>query len=40
MAALGPFETLADALDLRFTDVQCIGDDLRLLLRPAGRDQF
>ena len=40
MAALGPFETLADSLDLRFTDVQRIGDDLRLLLRPAGRDQF
>jgi diaminohydroxyphosphoribosylaminopyrimidine deaminase/5-amino-6-(5-phosphoribosylamino)uracil reductase len=40
MAALGPFETLADALDFRFTDVQRIGDDLRLLLRPAGRDQF
>jgi len=40
MAALGPFETLAGSLDFRFTDLACVGDDLRLLLRPAGREPF
>jgi diaminohydroxyphosphoribosylaminopyrimidine deaminase/5-amino-6-(5-phosphoribosylamino)uracil reductase len=40
MAALGPFETLADTLDFRFTDVASVGDDLRVLLRLPGREQF
>lgn len=40
MAAFGPLESLADALAYRFVDVQPAGDDLRLRLRPPGREQF
>jgi diaminohydroxyphosphoribosylaminopyrimidine deaminase / 5-amino-6-(5-phosphoribosylamino)uracil reductase len=35
LAALGPFESLSDVLRLRWHSVTPIGDDLRLLLRPA-----
>ncbi|HEY5324437.1 MAG TPA: bifunctional diaminohydroxyphosphoribosylaminopyrimidine deaminase/5-amino-6-(5-phosphoribosylamino)uracil reductase RibD [Caldimonas sp.] len=34
LAALGPFETLAQSLDFRIVDVARVGDDLRLRLRP------
>jgi diaminohydroxyphosphoribosylaminopyrimidine deaminase/5-amino-6-(5-phosphoribosylamino)uracil reductase len=34
LAALGPFETLAQSLDFRIVDVTRLGDDLRLRLRP------
>jgi diaminohydroxyphosphoribosylaminopyrimidine deaminase / 5-amino-6-(5-phosphoribosylamino)uracil reductase len=34
LAALGPLESLSDALRLRWLSVTQIGDDLRLLLRP------
>jgi diaminohydroxyphosphoribosylaminopyrimidine deaminase / 5-amino-6-(5-phosphoribosylamino)uracil reductase len=40
MANLGPFETLVEGLALRYYDVQRVGDDLRLVLRAPGRDQF
>ncbi len=40
MAAFGPLESLADALAFRFIDVQAVGDDLRLRLRPPGRERF
>ena len=36
LAAFGPLQTLADAVALRFHAVDRVGDDLRLLLRPAG----
>jgi diaminohydroxyphosphoribosylaminopyrimidine deaminase / 5-amino-6-(5-phosphoribosylamino)uracil reductase len=35
LAALGPLESLSDVLRLRWHSVTPIGDDLRLLLRPA-----
>jgi diaminohydroxyphosphoribosylaminopyrimidine deaminase / 5-amino-6-(5-phosphoribosylamino)uracil reductase len=35
LAAFGPLQTLADAVALRFHAVDRVGDDLRLLLRPA-----
>ncbi len=40
MAAFGPLESLADALAFRYIDVQPVGDDLRLRLRPPGRERF
>jgi diaminohydroxyphosphoribosylaminopyrimidine deaminase / 5-amino-6-(5-phosphoribosylamino)uracil reductase len=40
MAAFGPLDTLGDALPFRYVDVQAVGDDLRLRLRPPGRDRF
>ena len=40
MAAFGPLESLADALQFEFTDVQRIGSDLRLMARPPGRADF
>ncbi|HRY87680.1 MAG TPA: RibD family protein, partial [Rubrivivax sp.] len=36
LAALGPFDTLADALRWRFVDVACVGEDLRLRARRPG----
>jgi diaminohydroxyphosphoribosylaminopyrimidine deaminase/5-amino-6-(5-phosphoribosylamino)uracil reductase len=36
MAAFGPLQSLADALHFRFTQVDRVGDDLRILARPAG----
>ncbi len=35
LAAFGPLETLADALTLRYVDVQPVGADLRILARPV-----
>ena len=40
MAAFGPFESLAEAIDLRFLAADMVGSDLRLQARITGRDQF
>ena len=40
MAAFGPLETLAEAMDFRFLDFALVGDDLRLRARPPGRETF
>ncbi len=40
MAAFGPLSTLAEALDFEFTQVDRIGQDLRILARPPGRTHF
>ena len=40
MAAIGPLASLAESLDFEFVDVERIGHDLRLRLRPPGRSVF
>jgi diaminohydroxyphosphoribosylaminopyrimidine deaminase/5-amino-6-(5-phosphoribosylamino)uracil reductase len=40
MAAFGPLERLDDATALAFVGVERIGDDLRILARPPGRDVY
>jgi len=35
LAAFGPLETLSDSLALRFESVTTVGDDLRIIARPA-----
>jgi diaminohydroxyphosphoribosylaminopyrimidine deaminase/5-amino-6-(5-phosphoribosylamino)uracil reductase len=40
LAALGPLESLAQSLDFEFVDVERVGADLRLRLRPPGRAAF
>jgi diaminohydroxyphosphoribosylaminopyrimidine deaminase/5-amino-6-(5-phosphoribosylamino)uracil reductase len=40
MAAFGPLSTLSDALPFQFTQVDRIGDDLRLLARRPGAADF
>jgi diaminohydroxyphosphoribosylaminopyrimidine deaminase/5-amino-6-(5-phosphoribosylamino)uracil reductase len=40
MAAFGPLQTLAEALQFEFTQVDRIGPDLRILARPPGRAHF
>ncbi|WP_298830898.1 bifunctional diaminohydroxyphosphoribosylaminopyrimidine deaminase/5-amino-6-(5-phosphoribosylamino)uracil reductase RibD [uncultured Piscinibacter sp.] len=40
LAAFGPLDRLEDALDLRWVSVERIGGDLRLIARPAGREDF
>ena len=40
MATFGPLQSLAEAIDLRFLSTAMLGDDLRLLARITGRDQF
>ena len=40
MAALGPLASLAESLDFEFVDVERVGADLRLRLRPPGRALF
>lgn len=40
MAALGPLENLADALQLEFMECTPVGADLRLRARPPGRAAF
>jgi len=37
LAAFGPLEQLQDSLALRFVSVTPVGDDLRLIARPACR---
>ena len=40
LAAIGPLAALADSLDFEFVDVERMGTDLRLRLRPPGRAAF
>ena len=40
MAAFGPLQTLTEALEFEFTEVDRIGTDLRILARPPGRAAF
>ena len=40
MAAFGPLESLSEAIDLRFLSADMVGQDLRVVARIAGRDQF
>jgi diaminohydroxyphosphoribosylaminopyrimidine deaminase/5-amino-6-(5-phosphoribosylamino)uracil reductase len=40
LAALGVLPSLADSLDFEFVDVERVGADLRLRLRPPGRADF
>jgi diaminohydroxyphosphoribosylaminopyrimidine deaminase / 5-amino-6-(5-phosphoribosylamino)uracil reductase len=40
IAALGTFGALADSLDFEFVEVERVGADLRLRLRPPGRADF
>jgi diaminohydroxyphosphoribosylaminopyrimidine deaminase/5-amino-6-(5-phosphoribosylamino)uracil reductase len=40
LASFGPIDDLADALALRFVSAERLGDDLRLIARPPGREHF
>ena len=40
IAAIGPLASLAESLDFEFVDVERVGADLRLRLRPPGRAKF
>jgi diaminohydroxyphosphoribosylaminopyrimidine deaminase/5-amino-6-(5-phosphoribosylamino)uracil reductase len=40
MAAFGPLQSLAEALRFDFTQIDRVGDDLRILARPPGRAGF
>lgn len=40
LASFGPLTRLEDALALRFVSVERLGDDLRLIARPPGREHF
>ena len=40
LAVFGPLATLEQAIALRYTDVDRIGEDLRILARPAGAPAF
>jgi diaminohydroxyphosphoribosylaminopyrimidine deaminase/5-amino-6-(5-phosphoribosylamino)uracil reductase len=40
MVNLAPLAALGDAIPLKFTDVERIGSDLRVLARPPGRADF
>jgi len=40
IAAIGPLTALADSLDFEIVDVERVGADLRLRLRPPGRADF
>jgi diaminohydroxyphosphoribosylaminopyrimidine deaminase/5-amino-6-(5-phosphoribosylamino)uracil reductase len=40
ITAWGPLDSLADALQFAFIDLQRVGVDLRLRARPPGRDRF
>ena len=40
LAAIGPLASLAESLDFEFVDVERVGPDLRLRLRPPGRADF
>ena len=40
IAALGALGSLAESLDFEFVDVERVGADLRLRLRPPGRAEF
>jgi len=40
LASFGPLESLAAAPQLRFHGIERVGDDLRVLARPPGRERF
>lgn len=40
LAAFGPLERLDQSLDLRWVSIEPLGDDLRLIARPPGRERF
>ncbi len=40
MATFGPLASLADAIEMDFLEPAMLGRDVRLRVRPAGRDQF
>lgn len=40
LAGFGPLTSLADGIQLRFVSVEPVGDDLRVLARVVGRDDF
>lgn len=40
MANFGPITQLKDAVKLRFHNIEPVGDDLRILARPPGRETF
>lgn len=40
LATFGPLESLDDALALRFVSIERLGNDLRLIARPPGREHF
>jgi len=40
MANFGPITQLKDAVNLRFHSIEPVGDDLRILARPPGRETF
>jgi diaminohydroxyphosphoribosylaminopyrimidine deaminase / 5-amino-6-(5-phosphoribosylamino)uracil reductase len=40
LAAFGPLERLEDALALRFHSIDRVGEDLRIVARPPGRERF
>jgi len=40
MANFGPITQLKDAVNLRFHSIESVGDDLRILARPPGRETF
>ena len=40
MASFGPLQRLSDATQLQFKSTKMLGNDLRILARVAGRDQF
>lgn len=40
MANFGPLTTLADAVNLKFHSIEQMGDDVRMVARPPGRDRF
>lgn len=40
MANFGPLTTLTDAVNLKFHSVERVGDDVRMVARPPGRDKF
>jgi diaminohydroxyphosphoribosylaminopyrimidine deaminase / 5-amino-6-(5-phosphoribosylamino)uracil reductase len=40
LASFGPLDSLDQALALRFVSLERVGDDLRLIARPPGREHF
>jgi diaminohydroxyphosphoribosylaminopyrimidine deaminase/5-amino-6-(5-phosphoribosylamino)uracil reductase len=40
MVNFGPLQSLDQAVGLAFTDIQAVGEDLRLVARIPGRDRF
>jgi diaminohydroxyphosphoribosylaminopyrimidine deaminase/5-amino-6-(5-phosphoribosylamino)uracil reductase len=40
LASFGPLDRLDQALALRFVSLERVGDDLRLIARPPGREHF